>query len=128
MINNKLGNYLFDVHAHIDMIEEKNIEKLLEKIREANIKKIISCSTSFESNKKNLFLSKKYDEIECALGIYPLNIIELNEEEIDKAFNFLKKNISKAIAIGEIGLDFKYSKNKLEQEKQIKIFERFIEL
>ncbi len=119
---------LFDSHAHLDLINEKEITQILENAEKNNVKKIISCSTSFESNKKNLLLSKKYDEIECAIGLYPLNILELNNLELKKAFDFFEKNISKAIAIGEIGLDFKYCKNNTEQNKQITVFEKFIKL
>ena len=36
--------------------------------------------------------------------------------------------MEKAIALGEIGLDYKYCTKKEEQEKQAKIFLRFIEL
>ncbi|MDD4250881.1 MAG: TatD family hydrolase [Candidatus ainarchaeum sp.] len=121
------NNFLFDVHSHIDLVEE-DINKIILQATKNNVQKIISCSTTFESNKKNLLLSNKYPQIKSAIGLYPLNVIELNDNEIEQAFNFFKKNISKAIAIGEIGLDFKYSKNQSEQEKQIEIFEKFIEL
>lgn len=126
MIIKKNNLEFFDVHAHLDLIP--NIKEVIKKTKKKNIKKIISCSTSFESNKKNLELSQKFFEIECALGLYPLNLIELNEKELKTAFSFFKKNIKKSIAIGEIGLDYKYSLKKEEQEKQIKYFEEFIKL
>ncbi len=119
---------LIDIHAHLDMINKKYLKVILDDAKEKGIGKIISCSTSFESNKKNLELSEKFEEVEGAIGLYPLNAIELNEEELEKAFEFFKKNIDKAIAIGEIGLDLKYSKNNTEFEKQKMVFERFIEL
>ncbi len=119
---------LYDCHSHIDLINENEVEQILENSKKEGVKEIISCATSFYSNEKILALSKKYPQIKTALGLYPLNIIELNEEELKRAFDFFRKNIKKAIAIGEVGLDFKYSTKKEEQEKQTRIFSKFIEL
>ncbi|MDD3159555.1 MAG: TatD family hydrolase [Candidatus ainarchaeum sp.] len=133
----------FDVHAHLDMINEDEketvtnqtdyvkIEQIIKEAKEKNVNEIISCSTSFESNKKNIMLSKKFDEVKCAIGLYPLNLIELTNEEIDKAFDFFEdelKTNKNIIAIGEVGLDYKYSKSEEEKDKQKKAFIRFITL
>lgn len=119
---------LYDVHAHMDMLSEKELEKCLQDAKAKNVSKIVSCSTSFESNKKNISLSKKNKEIFAAIGLYPLNVVELNEKELDKAFSFFEKNIKSAKAIGEIGLDFKRCIKKEEQEKQQFWFSEFISL
>lgn len=118
----------YDVHAHIDLIDEKEIEKIINNAKENNVGEIISCSTSFTSNKKNILLSKKYSQIKPALGLYPLDLIELTDNEITKAFNYFEENKKEIFAIGEVGLDYKYSKTEAEKEKQIKYFEKFIEL
>ncbi|HNV01082.1 MAG TPA: TatD family hydrolase [archaeon] len=117
----------YDVHAHIDLVEEKKIDSILKESMEKNIAEIISCSTSFISNEKNILLSKKYEEIKPALGLYPLDLVELSETELDKAFNYFEENKKNIFAIGEVGLDYKYCKTLSEQEKQIKYFEKFIE-
>jgi TatD DNase family protein len=119
---------LYDSHAHLDLVNENEIEPLLKKAKENGVEEIISCATSFYSNEKILLLSKKYPEIKSAIGLYPLDAVELSEEEIKKAFNFFEEKIKKAFAIGEVGMDFKYSTSEKEQEKQIQIFTNFIEL
>lgn len=118
----------YDVHSHIDLIEEEKIDSILKEANEKNISEIVSCSTSFTSNEKNLLLSKKYKEIKPALGLYPLDLVELSENELVKAFNYFEENKKSIFAIGEVGLDYKYCKPVSEQEKQIKYFEKFIEL
>jgi TatD DNase family protein len=60
--------------------------------------------------------------------LYPLDALELTELELDKAFYFFEAEIQKASAIGEVGLDFKYSTKKEEKEKQEQIFRKFITL
>ncbi len=117
-----------DTHAHLDMMEEDKIQEMLKKANEINLDTIISCSTSFSSNQKNIELAKKYPLIKAAIGIYPLNLIELNDSEIERAFNYFENEIKNSIAIGEVGLDFKYSIKEEEQEKQKQILIRFIEL
>ena len=109
---------LYDCHSHIDLINENEVKPLLEDSLKEGVGEIISCATSFYSNEKTLTLSKQHPQIKPALGLYPLNALELNEEELNKAINYIKKNISKAIAIGEVGLDFKYATKEEEQEKQ----------
>lgn len=92
------------------------------------IKEAISCSTSFASNQKNLNLSRKNSSIKAGLGLYPIDAIELNENELARAFDFFEENIKDTYAIGEIGLDFKMCKNTEEQNKQKNIFEKFLTL
>ncbi len=115
-----------DSHTHMDSLEE-NVEDILKLAKSKNVKKIITNSTSFLSNQKSIELAKKYDEIYACIGLYPMNALELTDEELDKAFEFFNKNHKSAIAIGEVGLDHKLSENDLEQKKQQKIFERFID-
>ncbi len=117
----------YDCHAHIDLIEEKEVPITIKNAEENNVSTIISCSTSFASNEKNILLSKKYPQIKPALGIYPLDLIELNEKELDNAFNYFYENKKDLFAIGEVGIDFKYSKTDAEKEKQINYFKKFID-
>jgi len=119
---------LYDAHSHMDLMSDEELKEAITKSKEAKICEIVSCATSFASNENNLLLSKKYPQIKPALGLYPLDALELNETELDKAFSFFEEKIKNAFAIGEVGLDFKYSTNETGQEKQKNIFKRFIEL
>lgn len=119
---------LYDSHSHMDLMEEKELAEALKNSKKAGVGGIISCSTNFASNAKNIELVKKHSLIKAAIGLYPLDVVELTQLEIDKAFYFFNSEIKNAIAIGEVGLDFKYSTKEEEQEKQRKAFERFIGL
>ncbi len=118
----------YDAHAHLDLLNTKELKKTLSDAQAKKVSKIVSCSTSFASNKKNLALAKKYPSVLAGIGLYPLDIVELNEKELDKAFSFFEKHISKASAIGEIGMDFKRCTKKEEQEKQEYWFLEFLSL
>jgi TatD DNase family protein len=133
-----------DVHCHLNYL--KNIEEVIEKARKNNVGIIISNGTKPETNQENLLIGKKYSELKIpressslklatkpepvravrvAMGIYPIDALELSDSEIDKQIEFIRKNKSKIVAIGEVGLDFKESD---EKERQINIFEKFIAL
>ncbi len=113
-----------DVHCHIDMC--KNEKKAIENAIEKNVKIIVTQGTDIETNRKAIELSEKYKEIRAALGIYPIDVLELSDEEIDDEIDFIRKNKEKITAIGEVGLD--YMKDTENIEKQKKAFEKFIEL
>lgn len=117
---------LIDSHTHMDSVEIP-IEEVIAMAKKNNVTKIITNSTSYESNIKNLEIAKKHEEIFPSLGLYPLNMLELSEEEIDRAFDFFEENYKKAIAIGEVGIDWKLSEKESEREQQQKNFERFID-
>ena len=118
----------YDAHCHLNLLNEKELNKILAETKEKNVSEMISCSTSFESNKQNLLLAKNFSKIKAAIGIYPLDASELNEKEMDRAFGFFENHINGAIAVGEIGMDYKYCKSELDKIKQEEIFVRFIEL
>lgn len=121
---------LYDSHCHADMLTEKELEEALEKAEQSNIEQIISCSTSLASNARNLALAKMFPKIKAAIGLYPLEAMELNEEELKKAFSYFKSKAREesVAAIGEVGLDFKYAKKEGEKEKQSAVFRKFIQL
>lgn len=113
-----------DVHCHLDRCKG-NSEDIISRARNANVGIIVNNGVGKEANRKTLELSKKFNEIKAALGIYPLDALKLTDKEIDTEIEFIRKNRDRVVAIGEVGLDLKENK---EIEKQIKNFEKFIKL
>ncbi|MBU1246130.1 MAG: TatD family hydrolase [Nanoarchaeota archaeon] len=114
---------LVDIHAHLDAKSfKKDLDKVIERAKEAKVSVIINNGSNIESNRKTLEISKKYPIVKPALGLFPWDALELSEEEIYAEIDFIKKE--KPFAIGEVGLDYLKSKDK----KQKIVFEKFIEL
>jgi len=113
-----------DVHCHLDRCKG-NSEEIMGRARNANVGIIINNGVGKEANKKTLELSKKFEEVKAALGIYPIDALKLTDKEIDLEIDFIRKNKEKVVAIGEVGLDLKESK---EIDKQIKNLSKFIDL
>jgi len=106
---------LIDTHAHLEQI--KNLEQALTEAKSANIIAIIGVGSDYKSNRKVLDFAQTYkDFIYPALGLHPWN---LKVSEIDRNLEFIEAHIDKAVAIGEIGLDYhKRVRERAEKDLQ----------
>ena len=112
-----------DVHCHIETY--RDIKEVVERARQAGVGIIINNSIDFKSMKKSLALADWFSEVKIAFGVYPIETLKLDDNEINGVIDFIKKNRDKIIAIGEVGIDLKWSENF---EKQKDVFIRFVEL
>jgi len=117
---------LIDSHSHIYGDEFSNdFNEMLERASQAGLKTIIVVGTDLESSKKAIELSKKHDNIFCAIGVHPHDAENLGDDIYEK-FELLAKENEKVVAIGEIGLDF--YRNLSPRNEQEKVFRNFIKL
>lgn len=115
-----------DAHCHLDWFDKPLdvIKRSLEK----GVSSFFSCSTNLESMKKHLTLFSGNESIKIGLGLHPSDLLSLKENQVEEALVFLEKNIPKAHAVGEIGLDFKYAKSTAQRLLQEQVFVRQVEL
>lgn len=97
---------IFDTHAHYDdEAFDADREEVLSLIGMQGVRKVCDIGAGIESSRTALELSKKHDNMYCALGVIPGKCSEINEENwkwlCEKA-----ESESKCVAIGEIGLDY----------------------
>jgi len=123
---------LVDVHAHFDLGEyDEDMPEVLADCKEKGVKVIIINGVHKDSNRKVLELAKKYDLLKPALGYYPVHVAEDSWEKVEEELEFIKKN-KEMIAIGEVGLDYKFGDDNPPGDKhkivQKKAFQRFIEI
>ena len=129
---------IVDTHTHLDMKEfETDREEVIKRAVDTSVTKMITVGVDLESSKKAVALSQKYPEVYAAVGIQPEEIDKYMDDELKLKSDFrrdleeLAAN-GKVIAIGEIGLDYKYIKEKSPyakasgdlRQKQIEIFRR----
>lgn len=112
-----------DTHCHLFKEYYSNMDEIINKSKENNVNRFIVAGCDNKSNKEVLNLIKK-DNIYGCLGIHPEEIETYKESDLD----FIKKNLNnkKIIAIGEIGLDYYYTKKN--KEKQIALFEKQLKI
>lgn len=114
-----MNNYFVDTHCHIFKSDYENINEILENASNKHIKYVINNGSNNETNKEVLELIKKYPNMCGAIGIHPEDVDGVMPDDI----KFIEDNLSneKIVAIGEIGLDYYYTKEN--KEEQIKLFE-----
>ena len=117
-----------DTHAHIYKEYYESIDDVIEKIKNVGIMRVINSACDIDSIKEVLEISNNNNSIYCTIGIHPENVDKYKEEDL----LYIERNINneKVVAIGEIGLDYHYTKeNKNEQiklfEKQLAIAEKY---
>ena len=106
-----------DSHSHITKEFYDDIDKVIQNAKENNVHRIIVDADTVESCYEILDLAKKYDNIYVCLGIHPENVDE-DLNELDKIIDDNKDN-PKFIAIGEIGLDYYWTKETKERQQEM---------
>jgi TatD DNase family protein len=115
---------LIDTHSHIFKEYYDDIEAVLDRAKENGVEKVVVAADNIKSCYEVIENSKKYDNYYFCLGIHP--------EDVDDDFSELVKIIEenkdnpKFVAIGEIGLDYYWTKDT--KDKQIELFEKQLQL
>ena len=110
---------LVDTHSHIFNEYYDDIQSVIDKASANGVNKIIVAADNIKTCYEVIENAKKYDNYYFCLGIHPEDVEE-DKEELTK---IIEDNIDnpKFVAIGEIGLDYYYTKDN--KEKQIELFE-----
>lgn len=108
---------IFETHAHYDdEAFDEDRELLLGEMRQHAIQYIVNVGASLQGIRDTFDLMQKYDFIYGALGVHPDEVGELTEEKIQWIKGLLGHE--KAVAVGEIGLDYYWDKqDHLVQKK-----------
>lgn len=118
---------IFETHAHYDddtFAEDR--EELISSLLCGNIGRIINVGASIGSTKTTLELADRHENLYAAVGVHPSEISELNEETL--AWLTEQAKHPKAVAVGEIGLDYYWDKESEVQAFQREWFVRQLEL
>ncbi|MDD5659734.1 MAG: TatD family hydrolase [Actinomycetota bacterium] len=121
----EIKTYFIDTHMHLDMIEGKSPEKVLEEAEAENVRYVINIGSSMEGSLKSVEYAKNFDNVYATVGIHPHYADKFGRKE-EKLLDNLIKNNKKIVAVGETGFDF--FKNPISKEEQERTFVTHIEL
>ena len=104
---------LIDTHCHLSYDEYVNLDEIL---KDKNCIMIAS-GCDDKTNKEVLELVEKYNNVYGTLGIHPQELDKLTND----SFKIIEENIKnpKIVAIGEIGLDYYWTKDNIDKQKEI---------
>ncbi len=105
---------LFDSHSHYYdkrfEYECDNVYELIDSLFKTNVGKIINVATDLENAELAINMARRFDGMYTALGIHPGDIKP--NDDMDEVLSSLEKLLldksNKAVALGEIGLDYHY--------------------
>ncbi len=112
---------IFDTHCHLNHEDlYNNIDEIIFNADKYNVKKFMVVGYDVETSVLALQIAKKYKQCYASIGIHPT---EIDKIEPDKLYDFLCLSNNKEVkAIGEIGLDYHWEKDKTRQELQKEYF------
>ncbi|RLI20262.1 hypothetical protein DRO45_04045 [Candidatus Bathyarchaeota archaeon] len=121
------------VDAHVHLSDEEYAEDLDEIIAEAkksNVVALVSNSMDLETSVGSLKLSERYPGmVYAALGVHPWNVQNLTDAELKRVEELISEERARKnkalVAIGEIGLDYKYTR---VWDKQLMVFNEMLNL
>ena len=120
---------MIDTHCHIDFKDfEEDREAVINRAKD-KLSALVNSGTNEIDNQKVLDLSKEYEGfIYPSFGFHPVTSQKSSEEEIESAHKHLIEHINDIVAVGEVGMDFFYCKDKALRERQKEIFSGFAQI
>ncbi|MFW6230556.1 MAG: TatD family hydrolase [Nanoarchaeota archaeon] len=125
---------LTDDHAHLDhgwlLKNYASMDAFIEAQEKAGVKRIIAQGVDKKTSEQALAFAQKYRIVQAAIGFYPPDTWAKDNEGAEHTFSsddtqfaadmaWLDKNLDKAVAVGEIGLDYSYADTDREMQKRV---------
>lgn len=107
---------LIDSHAHLTS-EEFNEDRLfiLRDLSNFSIEAVINPGTNLVNSRENVRLAKEFPNFFAQVGIHPSDVDKMGENDLAE-IEILAKD---AVAIGEIGLDYYWTTETKELQKEV---------
>ena len=112
-----MGNMLTDTHCHLDFNTfEEDRQAVIQRASEAGVTRMLIPALDLESSHSAVKLAESHPDIYAAVGFHPTDLDKFSE----KSFEETKKLAShaKVVAIGEIGIDYYWVKEREERAFQ----------
>jgi len=106
---------LIDTHCHLSIEDYDDIDLVIKENREAGINKIIVSGCTRDTIVEALELVSKYDDVYATIGYHPSEVSITTDEDLKLLEEQLKHE--KVVGVGEIGLDYHYGKEDMEDQK-----------
>lgn len=116
---------IFDVHAHYDDDAfDKDRDALLSSLPEKGVCAVVNGATDEETARTGIAMAQQYPFMWTSAGYHPECADRAGQGYLDRLEQLLKNE--KAVAVGEIGLDYHW--HDVSRETQKKVFEEQLEL
>lgn len=118
---------LIDTHAHIDGEEyAEDRKEMLARAKAAGVVQVIDFGDSMESSERAAALAEAEEMVFAGVGVHPEEAFPMTDADDERLADWTKSK--KVVAIGEIGLDYYWEKDREKREVQRKAFIRQLSL
>jgi len=115
------GYKTVDTHSHIDEIE--NLEEALEEAASSGVIGIVGVGMTLEGNRFILEKASQHENFVLpAIGLHPWY---LSNADYEACLSFIRENLKRCVALGEVGLDYKTKTTKALQQE---VFQRLLDI
>jgi TatD DNase family protein len=114
---------LTDTHCHLDFNKfDEDRESVIRRALEAGVTRILIPALDHVSSLSAIRLAESHPQIYAAVGFHPTDLDKFSEKAFDEIKNLA--NHPKALAIGEIGIDYYWVKEREERAFQLEALRR----
>jgi len=109
---------LVDSHCHLNRLNyerQGDIQSILDRARKKGIGKFLCIATNLEDHDEIIAMTEQNADVFCTAGVHPL---QKNLQPIDYQRLLTQAGDNRVVAIGETGLDYYYSAESADWQKQ----------
>jgi len=134
--NNKSANsptktvHYIDAHIHLaDQRYAGKVEEIVQAAPRHNVSQMLSNATDYQSSLDTINLAKKFpQQVLAAVGVHPSAVVESDNLHLQEFGKMIDANRGSITAIGEVGLDGKYTQDGQIMAKEREVFRFFLGL
>lgn len=109
---------IIDTHAHVTYKDLANrVDEIVKNALEHNVTRIVCVCCNIEEALKAIEIADQYDIFDCAFGYHPEDADIIEDTHLEKLKEILQN--PHMVALGEIGLDYHWTKENKEKQKQL---------
>ena len=116
---------LIDTHFHLEKKYYGNIDRIISDARDNDVDILIMSGCDKGGIIEGLEYLNEYSNLYMTVGFHPEEVDNIDEIDLEWLENIIKNN-KKIVGIGEIGLDYYYTKDN--KDRQIALFKRQLNL
>lgn len=117
---------IIDTHCHLnDEVLYKDLDEVISRAKSAGVDKMMVIGWDKNSSELAIKIAEQYDFIYAVIGFHPENIFDVDDKILYETLELSKH--PKVVGIGEIGLDYHWSKEPEKRELQKQFFIKQIE-
>lgn len=108
---------IFESHAHYDdEAFDTDRDELLNSLKDCGVGSVVNVCSTVESIEDTVRLMEKYPFVYGAVGVHPDEVGNMDGQVLEKIRSLMGH--PKAVAVGEIGLDYHWNKESHQMQKE----------